>query len=103
MAGIFRAAGSINVVLAAVETVKELLPIFRVLLAAPAVTVRLSLTVRVFPSAMVNVAPVAGRVIVRRLMVVAFAAPRVGAINVGEFEYTKVLFAAPVVPVAEAR
>ena len=46
--------------------------------------VRVLLTVRVFPSATVNVAEVAGAVIVSLLIEVALATPRVGVTNVGE-------------------
>jgi hypothetical protein len=45
-------------------------------------------TVRVFPSPIVNVEPVAGAVIATLLILVAVAAPRVGVTKVGDVDMT---------------
>ncbi len=73
-----------------------------VVLSVPASVIEL-LAVRVFPSRMVKVEPVAGAVNVTLLIVVAEATPRVGVTRVGEVEKTTLVEAVPVVPVAEAR
>jgi len=55
------------------------------------VNVNVLLAVMVLPSAMVNVDPVAGAVIVTLLIVVALAAPNVGVTNVGLVDNTTAL------------
>ena len=56
------------------------------------------LTVRVLPSMMVKVDPVAGVVRVTLLMVVAVATPKVGVTKVGEVENTRLVEVVPVAP-----
>ena len=65
--------------------------------------VKVLFAVRVLPSRMVNVEPVAGAVRATLLIVVADATPKVGVTNVGEVEKTTLVEVVPVVPVAEAR
>ena len=65
--------------------------------------VKVLFTVRVLPSAMVKVEPVAGVVRVTLLMVVAEATPKVGVTKVGEVEKTRLVEVVPVVPVAALR
>jgi hypothetical protein len=60
-------------------------------------SVRELLAVRVLPSAIVSVEPVAGAVRVTLLMVVAVATPNVGVVNVGEVAKTRL--PVPVAPV----
>jgi len=55
------------------------------------VNVNVLLAVKVLPSAMVNVEPVAGAVIVTLLIVVAVAAPNVGVVSEGLVDNTTVL------------
>ncbi|GAI53264.1 unnamed protein product, partial [marine sediment metagenome] len=62
-----------------------------------AVKVMVLLAVKVFPSAIVNVADVVGGVIATLLIEVAVARPRVGVVNDGLSKKAIVFLAAPVV------
>ena len=62
--------------------------------------VRELLAVKVLPSAIVRVEPVAGVVMVTLFKVVAVALPKVGLTRVGELEKTRFEVGLPVVPVA---
>lgn len=85
--------GSVRVVAPEVVKVMSFAPIFNVLVSVPANVIELE-AVKVLPSAIVNVDPVAGAVIATLLMLAAVATPNAGVTKAGEV--AKTLFPVPV-------